>query len=119
MMALQQQDESLSSLNALLSAQYSVKQVNLKEEGIPDGMSFLVIAGAKENFSEYELYQIDQFLMRGNKLAIFMDSFNQVTPQGQQAMMQQMRQPVFIPLNTGLEKLLAHYGGNGQQGHCP
>ena len=46
--------------------------------------------------------------MRGNKLAIFMDSYNQVTPQGQQ--MQQMRQPVFIPLNTGLEKLLAHYG---------
>ena len=110
MMALQPQQESLSSLNALLSEQYSVKQVNLKEEGIPDGLSFLIIAGAKENFSDFELYQIDQFLMRGNKLAIFMDSFNQVTPQGQQAMMQQMRQPVFIPLNTGLEKLLAHYG---------
>jgi ABC-type uncharacterized transport system involved in gliding motility auxiliary subunit len=109
MMGLQQ-EESLSSLNALLSAQYSVKQVNLKEEGIPDGLSFLIIAGAKENFSDFELFQIDQFLMRGNKLAIFMDSFNQVTPQGQQAMMQQMRQPVFIPLNTGLEKLLAHYG---------
>jgi ABC-2 type transport system permease protein len=104
-----QQEESLSSLNSLLSEQYSVKQVNLKEEGIPDGLSFLIIAGAKENFSDYELYQIDQFLMRGNKLAIFMDSFNQVTPQGQQAM-QQMRQPIFIPLNTGLEKLLAHYG---------
>ena len=109
MMALQQ-EESLSSLNALLSAQYSVKHVNLKEEGIPDGLSFLMIAGATENFSDYELFQIDQFLMRGNKLAIFLDSFNQVTPQGQQAMMQQMRQPVFIPLNTGLEKLLAHYG---------
>ncbi len=109
MMAMQQ-EESLSSLNALLSAQYSVKQVNLKEEGIPDGLSFLIIAGAKENFSDFELYQIDQFLMRGNKLAIFMDSFSQVTPQGQQAMMQQMRQPVFVPLNTGLEKLLAHYG---------
>jgi len=109
MMALQQ-EESLSSLNSLLSGQYSVKQVNLKEEGILDSLSFLIIAGAKENFSDYELYQIDQFLMRGNKLAIFMDSYNQVTPQGQQAMMQQMRQPVFIPLNTGLEKLLAHYG---------
>ncbi len=110
MMALQQQQDSLSSLNALLSAQYSVRQITLKEEGIPDGLSMLVIAGAKENFSEYELYQIDQFLMRGNKLAVFMDSFNQVTPQGQQAMMQQMRQPVFLPLHTGLEKLLAHYG---------
>ncbi|UCH79998.1 MAG: Gldg family protein [Nitrospiraceae bacterium] len=108
MMAFQQ-EESLSSLSALLSDQYSVRQINLKEEGIPDGLSFLIIAGAKENFSEYELYQIDQFLMRGNKLAVFMDSFNQVTPQGQQAM-QQMRQPVFLPLNTGLEKLLAHYG---------
>jgi ABC-type uncharacterized transport system involved in gliding motility auxiliary subunit len=106
---------SLASFNKLLSAHYSVKQVNLKDSTIPDGLSFMIIAGAKENFSEYELYQIDQFLMRGNNLALFMDSFNEVSPQGQQAMMNQFQRPYYMPINTGLEKLLNHYGLNLRQ----
>jgi ABC-type uncharacterized transport system involved in gliding motility auxiliary subunit len=105
----QMPEGSLSSFNSLLSENYSVRQINLKEEGIPEGLSFLTIAGAKENFSDYELYQIDQFLMKGKSLAIFMDAFNEVSPQGRQGAAQFQRS-VHVPLNTGLEKLLGHYG---------
>ena len=104
------QQESVSNLNRLLNESYSLKQVNLKEGGIPDGLSFLIIAGAKETFSDYELYQIDQFLMKGNNLAVFLDSFEEVSPQGQQGMMQQFQKSFHMPINTGLEKLLSHYG---------
>ncbi len=107
-----QQQESLSNLNTLLSEGYSIKQVNLKEEGIPDGISTLVVAGPNEQFSEYELYQIDQFLMKGNSLALFMDSFKEVKPQSQQSMVPQFQRSYWMPVDTGLEKLLTHYGLN-------
>lgn len=108
------QQDSLSNLNKLLSAEYSVKQVSLKDGDIPDSLSTMIIAGARESFTEYELYQIDQFLMKGRSLAVFVDSFNEIRPQGQQGMMNQfqMQRPFWMPLNTGLEKLLDHYGMN-------
>ena len=104
------QQDSVSNLNRLLNESYSIKQVTLKESGIPDGLSFLIIAGARQNFSDFELYQIDQFLMKGNNLAIFLDSFEEVSPQGQQGMMQQFQRSFHMPIETGLEKLLSHYG---------
>ncbi len=108
-----QQQDSISNLNKLLSKEYSVKQVSLDDGGIPEGLSTMIIAGAKENFTDYELYQIDQFLMKGKSLAVFMDSFNEVTPQqGQQPMMNQFQRTFWMPLNTGLEKLLNNYGLN-------
>jgi len=46
--------------------------------------------------------------MRGTNLAIFQDAFKQEMPSRQQM---QMRQgPTFVPINTGLRKLLSHYG---------
>jgi hypothetical protein len=42
-----------------------------------------------------------------------MDSFNEVSPQqGQQAMMNQFQRKFWMPLNTGLERLLNNYGLN-------
>lgn len=112
MFGQRRQEESLSNLNKLLSANYSVRQVRLKEESIPDGLSTMIIAGASENFTDYELYRIDQFLMKGKNLAIFMDSFKEVKPQGRQQMTGQFQRSFWMPLNTGLEKLLDHYGLN-------
>lgn len=105
-MMQQQQPESLEEFNRLLSKEYSVKEVKL-EDGIPDGIDTLIIAGPKENFNDWELYQIDQFLMQGKSLALFVDAFREIQPQRQQGGFQQ---PVYLPINTGLEKLLDHYG---------
>jgi ABC-type uncharacterized transport system involved in gliding motility auxiliary subunit len=105
-MMRQQMPESLEDLNRLLSKEYTVKEVKL-EEGIPDGIDTLIIAGPKENFNDWELYQIDQFLMQGKSLALFVDAFREIQPQRQQRGFQQ---PVYLPINTGLEKLLDHYG---------
>lgn len=104
-----QQAGSLTKFNSLLSSNYSITQIDLKNEEIPDSIDNLIIAGAKENFSDWELFQIDQFLMKGKSIAFFMESFNEIQPQSQQQMYQ-MQQPAYLPINTGLGKLLEHYG---------
>ena len=107
----QSQTENLSNFNKFLREEYTIKRVNLKDGGIPEGLPLLIIAGPKEKFTDYELYQIDQFLMKGRSLAIFLDSFKEVRPQNNGEMMTGYNgMPSYLPLNTGLEKLLKHYG---------
>ena len=108
-MMQQQQQSQLNNFNSIVSKGYTVKQVNLKDDEIPESIDTLIIAGAKENFSEWELFQIDQFLMKGKSLAIFMDAFNEIQ-QRNRRQMYGYNQPVYLPLNTGLEKLLSFYG---------
>ncbi|UCD34176.1 MAG: Gldg family protein [Nitrospiraceae bacterium] len=106
----EEQQEPLTSLGSLLNEEYSLHEVSLSEGGVPEGFTTMVIAGAKENFTDHELYQIDQFLMKGKNLAIFINAFNEVNLPGQGGIMGQMQQPLWMPAATGLEKLLSHYG---------
>ncbi|MBF0572316.1 MAG: Gldg family protein [Desulfamplus sp.] len=127
MMMQGQQQSSMTAFNQLVSERYSIQNVNLKDSAdsqdksastptqsksssnlspIPEGLKTLIIARPTEPFSDYELFQIDQALMKGTNIAFFMDTFNEV-------MSQQMSfggGPQYIPIDTGLEKLLNHYG---------
>ena len=114
-MQRQQQDAAMN-FRGLLSRTYTLKTISLKDQDIPENLNTLVIAGPTEKFSDYELYQIDQFLMQGKSLALVLDRFNEVVPGGQQGM-GAGRPPVFVPLDTGLEKLLSHYGIRIQQSY--
>ncbi len=106
---VQQDQNALTNFSSLVSQSYTLKQVNLKDEAIPESIQCLIIAGPTEKFTEYELYQIDQALMQGKNLAIFLDAFKEVAPTNQQSFGFN-RGPTYVPLNTGLEKLLEHYG---------
>jgi ABC-type uncharacterized transport system involved in gliding motility auxiliary subunit len=99
----------LSNFRSLISRNYSIKNVNLKDGKIPDSFNCLVIARPTEKFTDYELFQIDQFLMRGKNLALFLDAFNEIMPASQGGMSSN-QPPRYVPLNTGLERLLKHYG---------
>jgi gliding motility-associatede transport system auxiliary component len=109
-----QGQDSAANFRTMVSQTYTFKNINLKDQAIPENLNSLIIARPTENFSDYELYQIDQFLMQGKSLALVLDRFNEVMPGGQQGM-NPGQGPVFIPLDTGLEKLLAHYGIRIQQ----
>lgn len=91
----------------LLSDMYEVKKVDLTKGNVPVDIKTLVINGPKKQITDEELYKIDQFVMRGGAVVFMVDSFNEIQPQGNQMM---MRQPMYLPLNTGLEKLINHYG---------
>jgi ABC-type uncharacterized transport system involved in gliding motility auxiliary subunit len=112
---MQAQQEGLTNFNRMVSENYSISEVMLSEEGIDDGIDCLIIAGPKEEFNDYELFQLDQFLMKGKSLAIFIDAFSEINvPQNQRNYQQG---PVFVPVNTGLEKLLEHYGASVEQSY--
>lgn len=104
-----QNQQQLSAFSQLVSENYTIKPVRLASGGIPEGLGCLVIAGPTEAFSDYDLYQIDQALMRGTNLAVFLDKFKEVSMSGQQQA-RMFQQPQYVPSNVGLEKLLNHYG---------
>jgi ABC-type uncharacterized transport system involved in gliding motility auxiliary subunit len=70
-------------------------------------LKVLIIARPTEPFTDYDLFQIDQALMRGTRLILFLDAIGESSPPGQQVFRQQ---PQFNPIQTGLERLLASYG---------
>ena len=107
----QKRPEALSNFNSILSGDYSIQQVEVKEKAVPEGISSLIIAGVKEKLTDFELFQIDQFLMKGKSLVVFMDAFDEKMPQSQNRMMFAPSQgPMYTPRDTGLEKMLRHYG---------
>ncbi len=109
--AMMQEDiESAGTFYGLLSKNYTIKNIKLSEAGIPEGIKCMIIPRPTEPLSDYDLFQIDQFLMKGNNLAIFMDSFKEVMPQNQQGLRLNSQGPEYVPVRTGIEKLLEHYG---------
>ncbi len=97
----------LGTFMNLLSDSYSIKRIALKEDPIPASLKVLIMARPTERFSDYDLFQIDQALMRGTRLVLFLDAVGDSTPPGQPVFRQQ---PQFAPINTGLERLLESYG---------
>jgi len=101
--------DTLSNFRMLASQNYAIKEVNLKDDRLPESINCLVVAGPTEKFTDYELFQIDQFLMRGKNLALFLDAYKEVMPPKQEPF-RFNEGPTYVPLNTGLEKMLEHYG---------
>ncbi len=97
---------SLNAFNQLLGSRYNIKSIALKTDKIPEGLNCLIIVKPTDPFSDYELFQIDQALMKGTNIAIFSDAFKEENTGGGMMGMP----PGFAPIDTGLEKLLAHYG---------
>jgi ABC-2 type transport system permease protein len=102
------QRDGVRNFQNLVSRNYTLKLVDLKEEPFSDSFNCLVLAGPKEPFTEYELFQIDQFLMQGKSVAFLLDRFHEASPPAQKGPPAQP--PRIAPLDTGLEKLLSHYG---------
>lgn len=92
--------------NNLLSDTYNLKELDLTKDNISSGINTIIINGPKEKFSDKELYKIDQFLMKGGNIALFLDSFNITQSYNQ------FGQPSYNyePLDSGLDKILEKYG---------
>jgi ABC-type uncharacterized transport system involved in gliding motility auxiliary subunit len=105
--SLDDNDQGAGRFNSLVSDLYSFKSLDLTKDDIPANLTSIVINGPKKTFADTELYKLDQFLMKGGNLILFLDPFDQQIPQGQAAYYQQ---PSYTPIRTGLETLLAKYG---------
>jgi ABC-type uncharacterized transport system involved in gliding motility auxiliary subunit len=61
----------------------------------------VLVVGPRGQFTDYELFQLDQFLMRGGSLIMFLDA-NDIAISGNRAMYNERR--------TGIEEMIEHYG---------
>jgi ABC-type uncharacterized transport system involved in gliding motility auxiliary subunit len=93
-----------SSLKKVLSETYDMREIDLTKEDLPEGIKTLVVNGPKAQFTDEELFKIDQFIMRGGNVAFFLDSFNEM--RGDNPYMP----PNYVPVETGLEKILSPLG---------
>ncbi len=96
----------LNNFRNLVGSSYDIRQV-LLDEGIPEDIQTLIIASPADSFSEWDQYQLDQYIMKGNSIIFLLDTMNEIMPQGNQGYGQQ---PVYIPRNLDLDGFLAHYG---------
>lgn len=62
-----------TALGKALAATYDVVPVDLDAEHSLDGVATLIIAGPKQPYTERQLYDIDQFIMRGGHLLVLAD----------------------------------------------
>jgi ABC-2 type transport system permease protein len=104
----QQSPQGGAVLKQVLSDVYEIKDVNLERDEIPADLGLIIINGPRKQFTEQELFKIDQFLMKGKGAIFFLDSFNEINMGQQQNPFG--RQPIVLPINTGLDPLLKSYG---------
>ena len=92
-----------AALAALISDRYVLKEIRLSEEEIPQSLRSLIIDGPKSSFTDAELYKIDQYVMKGGNLLVFLDAFDE-------RMQGAYQMPAYTPVSTGLERVLEGWG---------
>lgn len=93
-----------SNLAQLVSGMYELVDLDLTNSDIPAGMNSVIINGPKYNFTEEELYKLDQFVLRGGNLLVFMDG---LLDSGAN---QQYGIPSYVPADVNVSRLLENYG---------
>ena len=93
--------KDLNSLNELLRKQYTTRPVDLRngETEVPADVSLLIVSGPQD-VPDAVQYRLDQFIMGGGRVVFMLDGITIPEGGGLQA----------IPVDSGLEDLLAHYG---------
>jgi len=104
------QEQGITNFKEIIEDEYSIFKINLDERpGDLFRIRCLIIGGPKAAFTDYQLFQIDQFLMQGNALAVFYDGINCIAPE-QNSQFTNSYQYRYLQNQTGFEALLEHYG---------
>jgi gliding-associated putative ABC transporter substrate-binding component GldG len=91
---------ALNRLKGTIEKQYEISTVNLtNDKNIPDDIAVLVIDAPAQPFKTWEVFLIDQYIMRGGKVAFFLNKVS-ATLQDQMGR----------SLTLGIEDMLETYG---------
>ena len=100
-------EAELSNLFQLVTEEYTYRGLLLEDRLVPEGLRSMLVVGPQEPLSEWALFQIDQFLLRGGSLMLFLDSHDIYVSQGSGF---GGGGAFHLPRETGLEAMLEHYG---------
>ena len=94
----------ISSIRNTLLETYDVFDVDLHKKSDLTGYDAIILAKPVMPLSEYDIYKIDQFIMKGGKALFFLDmldaDLDSIGSEG----------TIGFPLNTNLDNLLFKYG---------
>ena len=88
----------------LIDEGYAPQDVHIEETGTFEELPVLLILKPVQSFNKAALYRIDQYLMRGGQLLLFVDGLHVAMDSVGEA------GTVALPRPTGIEDLLFHYG---------
>ena len=100
---------NLSVFFPLVSPNYKIKGLFLEDRELPQGLNTLMIVSPREELTDWALFQIDQFLLRGGSLIMFLDPFDMYL-QRDQMTNDPIGTPYFMPRETRMREFLEHYG---------
>ena len=98
-------EQEAAIFRELIEDYYSLKEIDLSKDKIPSAVNTVLINGGTQEWSDSDLYVLDQFLMKGGNILFFRDSFLK-----SEQNMYGYSMPVYEPFDSGLEKLLSKYG---------
>ncbi|MFC1551432.1 Gldg family protein [Candidatus Latescibacterota bacterium] len=90
---------NILSLSANLKKNYDIIDVDLNEP-IDTSLDALVVMAPREPFTDWMLFNIDQYMMNGGKLSMFMNWYNANLQTSQSA----------FPFNLNVNSLINNYG---------
>ncbi len=88
-----------------ISETYDFVPVSIVNKPLPNSLDALIIASPQSALTEYELYEIDQFIMTGKPVLFLFNSVNVDVAAQSQGM-----PPRIINFNTGLNSIITNYG---------
>ncbi|MFA6471511.1 MAG: GldG family protein, partial [Candidatus Latescibacterota bacterium] len=94
---------TMQKLYESLGRNYNVQPINL-DQPIDKSVNSVLVLAPRAPFTDKQLYTIDQYIMNGGKVGMFMNSYmaNLNGSNGQQ--------PMGVPFNLNINKLLNNYG---------
>lgn len=98
------EEKGAGRLASLVQDMYTFKNLDLTKDDIPVNMASILINGAKTDFTDAELYKIDQFVMKGGNVMFFTDPFDVVQPQSY------YQQAQYNPITCNISRLINAYG---------
>jgi gliding-associated putative ABC transporter substrate-binding component GldG len=67
-------EEGVARATGEIQKNYELVEINLSsEDQIPQDVNTIILAGATAEFNDQDLYKLDQFILRGGRLAVFLN----------------------------------------------
>ncbi len=93
------QQATMQRLYEGLGRNYNVQPINL-DQPIDKGVAGVLVLAPRQPFTEWQLFNLDQYIMNGGKVGIFANSYS----------LMEQQQSMGIPYNLNLNGLLNTYG---------
>lgn len=97
-------EKQSANFDRLVSGMYELVDIDLSKDSIPAGMNSIIINGPQYDYTEEELYKLDQFVMKGGNIMFFVDSVNE------NGMYNYYGGEQFLPNEINLSRLLDKWG---------